>query len=83
MSDEQDQDPIFAERGFGAVPGLAVRIMDLSGANGSDPVEVVRGFENILHANAFARRYVRDSIDRCRAAGMTPEALFQLVMGAR
>jgi hypothetical protein len=49
---------------------LAVQIMDMSGANGSDPVETVTGFEDIEHANAFARRYVRDSVERCRAPGM-------------
>ena len=45
---------------------LIVRIMDLSGGNGSDPVEEIRGFLSIEHANAFARRYVRDSVERCR-----------------
>lgn len=77
MSGEGGDDPIFSAPGFGAVPGLSVRIMDLSGANGSDPVEVVRGFETIAHANAFARRYVRDSLDRCRAPGMAPEAVLE------
>ena len=57
---------------FGA-GSFAVRIMDLSGANGSDPVETVKGFSTLEHANGFARRYVRDSVERCRAAGMTPE----------
>jgi hypothetical protein len=76
VSDEE-KDPIFADRGFGTVQGLTVRIMDLSGANGSDPVEVVRGFETIAHANAFARRYVRDSVDRCRTPGMTPDAVLE------
>lgn len=46
---------------------FAVQIMDLSGANGDEPVEVVKGFLSIEHANAFARRYVRDSVERCRA----------------
>lgn len=54
---------------------LAVRIMDLSGANGADPVEVVTGFASIEHANAFARRYVRDSIERCRSPGMDAAAV--------
>ena len=54
---------------------LEVRIMDLSGANGSDPVEVVTGFTTIEHANAFARRYVRDSIERCRGRGMDASAV--------
>jgi hypothetical protein len=73
--DEDDEDPILLDAAFGRVEGLEVRIMDLSGANGAEPVEVVRGFETILHANAFARRYVRDSIDRCRARGMDARAV--------
>ncbi len=72
--DEQD-DPIFALRQ--AAAGIAVRIMDLSGGNGSDPVEVVRGFGSLGHANTFARRYVRDSVERCRARGMNTEQVMQ------
>ncbi len=74
--DEEGEDPIFAEP-LTAPPGLAVRILDLSGANGSDPVEVVRGFRSVAHANAFARRYVRDSVDRCRGTGMGPDAVLE------
>lgn len=59
---------------FGA-GDLTVRILDLSGANGSDPVEEVRGFLTIEHANAFARRYVRDSVERCRAPGLDAKAV--------
>ena len=58
---------------FGREGGFAVRIMDLSGGNGADPVETIRGFATVEHANAFARRYVRDSLERCRTAGMTPD----------
>jgi len=57
---------------FGREGGYAVRIMDLSGGNGADPVETIRGFRTLEHANAFARRYVRDSLERCRVSGMTP-----------
>lgn len=53
----------------------AVQIMDLSGASGADPVETVSGFISIEHANAFARRYVRDSVERCRAPGMDAKAV--------
>lgn len=67
-----DADPIFQPNPF-IQPGLAVRIMDLSGANGSEPVETVTGFLTLEHANAFARRYVRDSLERSRVAGLTPE----------
>lgn len=56
-------------------PGLSVRILDLSGANGTDPVEEIRGFHTLAHANAFARRYVRDSLERCRARGMAADAV--------
>jgi hypothetical protein len=74
MTDSDD--PIFSPS-LAVPPGLAVRILDLSGANGSDPVEVVRGFASIEHANAFARRYVRDSLERCRARGMAAEAVLE------
>ncbi|MBX9702325.1 MAG: hypothetical protein K2X74_23005 [Acetobacteraceae bacterium] len=47
--------------------------MDLSGGNGADPVETIRGFRTLEHANAFARRYVRDSLERCRTRGMAPD----------
>ncbi len=63
----------------GLDPGLfgagaySVRIMDLSGGNGSDPVETIKGFRTLEHANGFARRYVRDSVERCRAAGMSAD----------
>ena len=60
---------------FGEPGGFEVRIMDLSGANGSEPVETVRGFTTLAHANAFARRYVRDSMERCRTAGLTADAV--------
>ncbi|WP_043364566.1 hypothetical protein [Belnapia sp. F-4-1] len=65
-------DPIFRPNPF-LQTGLSVRIMDLSGANGSEPVETVTGFRTLEHANAFARRYVRDSLERSRTAGMTPD----------
>lgn len=60
---------------FGAKDGYEVRILDLSGANGADPVETVRGFRTLEHANAFARRYVRDSVDRCRQRGAKADAV--------
>ena len=62
---------------FGGGTGFSVRIMDLSGGNGSEPVETIRGFRSLEHANAFARRYVRDSMERCRARGMTADAVLQ------
>jgi hypothetical protein len=56
---------------FSPPGGFAVRIMDLSGGNGADPVETIRGFLTLEHANTFARRYVRDSMELCRGRGMT------------
>jgi hypothetical protein len=61
---------VFAPEG-----GFAVRILDLSGGNGADPVETIRGFRTLEIANAFARRYVRDSLERCRAPGMAADAV--------
>lgn len=58
---------------FAPPGGFAVRIMDLSGANGAEPLEIVRGFTSLMHANAFARAYVRDSFERCRAPGLDAE----------
>lgn len=60
---------------FAAPGGFAVRIIDLSGANGAEPVETVRGFTSLMHANAFARAYVRDSLERCRTPGLTPSQI--------
>ncbi|MCX8133914.1 MAG: hypothetical protein N3D18_08110 [Roseococcus sp.] len=60
---------------LGRAEGVSVAIRDLSGANGAEPIEVVRGFTSLAHANAFARRRVRDSIELCRAPGTTAEQL--------
>jgi hypothetical protein len=61
---------IFAPEG-----GWVVRIRDLSADDPAAPeaVEEVAGFATLMHANAFACRYVRDSIERCRVPGATPE----------
>ena len=40
--------------------------MDLSDPDGTEPAELLRGFTSLAHANEFARRYVRDSVERCR-----------------
>ena len=80
--DEDAEDPIFSQT-LSAPPGLAVRILDLSGANGADPVEVVRGFLSVAHANAFARRYVRDSLERCRSRGMEASAVLVALFALR
>lgn len=46
-----------------------VRILDLSGGAEDNIVEEVGGFHDLAHANAFARSYVRDSVERCRVPG--------------
>ncbi|WP_426956308.1 hypothetical protein [Muricoccus radiodurans] len=58
-----------------APSGPYVRIKDLSGGNGDEPVEEIRGFPDIAEAATFARRYVRDSIERCRTKGADTDAV--------
>ncbi len=55
--------------------GWRVRILDLSGGAEDNIVEDIKGFLSLEHANLFARRYVRDSVERCRAQGMTAQAI--------
>ncbi|MCQ8242510.1 hypothetical protein [Rhizosaccharibacter radicis] len=52
--------------------GWVVRIIDLSGGAEDNIVEEIKGFPNLIHANAFARAYVRDSVELCRVPGMAP-----------
>ncbi|MBV9783751.1 MAG: hypothetical protein JO264_08015 [Acidisphaera sp.] len=56
---------------FAPAGGWRVRILDLSGASADNIVEEVGGFPTLMQANGFARRYVRDSVERCRGAGMS------------
>ncbi|MFT8732249.1 MAG: hypothetical protein ABF752_10310 [Acetobacter fabarum] len=49
--------------------GWKVRILDLSGGAEDNIVEEVGVFHDLAHANAFARAYVRDSVERCRTPG--------------
>ena len=56
---------------FAPEGGWRVRILDLSGASDDKVVEEVGGFPTLMQANAFARAYVRDSVERCRAPGLT------------
>lgn len=56
---------------FAPPGGWKVRILDLSGASDDKVVEEIDGFPTLVQANAFARAYVRDSVERCRAAGLT------------
>ena len=55
--------------------GWRVRIVDLSDDSGDNVVEEIGPFETVDDANLFARRYVRDSVERCRAAGMDAKAV--------
>lgn len=60
---DEDFEPVVSDRGW------VVRIIDQSGASEGDTVEEVKDFQDLMHANAFARAYVRDSIERCRVGG--------------
>ena len=57
---------------FAPEGGWRVRILDLSGGAEEGVTEEVGGFPTLMQANAFARAYVRDSLERCRVAGMGP-----------
>jgi hypothetical protein len=63
---------LFAPRG-----GWRVRILDLSGGAQDNITEEVAGFDTLMHATAFARCYVRDSIERCRVPGMSAKDLLE------
>jgi hypothetical protein len=56
---------------FAPAGGWRVRILDLSGACENNVVEEIAGFPTLMQANTFARRYVRDSVERCRGAGVS------------
>ncbi|MCX7380912.1 MAG: hypothetical protein NT133_05715 [Alphaproteobacteria bacterium] len=51
--------------------GWRVRIRDLSGGAEDGISEEIGGFPTLMQANEFARRYVRDSVELCRAGGLT------------
>ena len=57
--------------------GYVVRILDLSGGAEDNIVEDVPGFPTIEHANAFARAYVVDSLERCRTPELSPEDVLE------
>ncbi len=63
---------LFAPQG-----GWRVRLIDLSAGGEDNVVEEVGGFPTLMQANAFARAYVRDSIDRCRAAGLSAKDVLE------
>lgn len=62
---------------FAPDDGWVVRIMDLSGGAQDNITEEVGGFDTLMHANAFARRYVRDSVERCRVPGMSSKDVLE------
>jgi hypothetical protein len=72
MSSEFEAADLFAPPG-----GWRVRIIDLSADTSDNVVEEIAGFPTIMHANAFARRYVRDSLERCRSRGMEAAAVLE------
>jgi hypothetical protein len=55
---------------FAPEGGWRVRIRDNSGGAEEGIVEEIAGFPTLMQANEFARRYVRDSLERCRAPGL-------------
>ena len=63
-------DDLFAPEG-----GWRVRILDLSGGAEDNIVEEIGGFPTLMQANGFARAYVRDSVERCRAPGLSSRAV--------
>ncbi len=54
---------LFAPQG-----GWRVRIHDLSLPAENDAIDEIGPFETLMHANEFARRYVRASFETCRQA---------------
>ncbi len=62
---------------FAPEGGWRVRILDLSADSADNVLEIVSGFPTLMQANAFARRYVRDSVERCRLPGATPNEVLE------
>jgi hypothetical protein len=62
---------------FAPEGGWRVRILDLSGGAQDNVVEEIAGFPTLMQANAFARRYVRDSVELCRAPGLTTKQVLE------
>jgi len=72
MSDQFAPTDLFAPAG-----GWRVRIIDLSGGAEEGVSEEIGGFPTLMQANAFARAYVRDSVELCREAAMAPRDVLQ------
>ena len=73
MTQEIDAADIFAPPG-----GWRVRILDLSADSTDNVVEEIQGFPTLMHANAFARRYVRDSVELCRTPDVAGRQVLEL-----
>lgn len=58
--------------------GWRVRILDLSGGAEEGITEEIAGFADLEHANAFARAYVRDNVERCRSPGADARAVMEV-----
>jgi hypothetical protein len=71
MSDDPSDPSIELGDLFAPPGGWRVRILDLSGGAQDNVVEEIGGFSTLMQANAFARRYVRDSVELCRAVGVS------------
>lgn len=73
MSHEIEIADVFAPAG-----GWRVRILDQSADSSDNVVEEIRGFPTLMHANAFARRYVRDSVELCRSPEVPGRKVLEL-----
>jgi hypothetical protein len=62
---------------FAPEGGWRVRILDLSGGAQDIITEEVGGFDTLMHANAFARCYVRDSMEHCHVPGMSSKDVLE------
>jgi len=62
---------------FAPPGGWRVHILDNSGGAEGGITEEVAGFPTLMLANEFARRYVRDSLERCRVPGQGPGAALE------
>jgi len=63
---------------FAPPGGWRVRILDQSGGAEDGITEEIGGFPTLMQANAFARAYVRDSIELCRGPGMAARDILAL-----
>jgi uncharacterized protein CbrC (UPF0167 family) len=70
-------DPIDLGDLFAPPGGWRVRIIDLSADAADNIVEEIPGFSSLMQANAFARRYVRDSMELCRAPGLNRKEVLE------